>query len=224
MGCTNATITSVHVWRVVKVGDKTHNTETQALHHAKHHSQPLKYIGITKPLLRLWSDASFRRTTLDTRLGYEVQLLDAHTHKWESCDTKTLTQTNLIGWKSSLFKRKVASTTSAELCALMAAVKQTFLYKSVVEKLWNCECAVEFIIDCDPLYQQLRSKKSKAEPSFQGELDYVVQEIDRLNATIYWTDTHTMQADRLTKLKLSYTHTHIDHLKHAHIEHTLNTH
>eukprot|EP00919_Chromeraceae_sp_WS-2016_P015975 GHVR01037970.1.p1 GENE.GHVR01037970.1~~GHVR01037970.1.p1 ORF type:complete len:423 (+),score=64.78 GHVR01037970.1:769-2037(+) len=184
----------------------------QALYYAKHHSQPLTFMSITKPLLRVWSDASFRRSTLDTRLGYEAQLLDAITHKWNTHDTTKFTQTNLIGWKSSLFKRKVASTTTAELCALMAAVKQSFLYKSVVEKIWNCECEVEFIVDCDPLYQQLQSKRSKAEPSFQGELDYVVQEIARLKARVYWTDTHTMQADRLTKLQLFYTHTHIEHV------------
>eukprot|EP00919_Chromeraceae_sp_WS-2016_P069418 GHVR01164594.1.p1 GENE.GHVR01164594.1~~GHVR01164594.1.p1 ORF type:complete len:112 (+),score=12.93 GHVR01164594.1:227-562(+) len=110
----------------------------------------------------------------------------------------------------------------------MAAVKQSFLYKSLVEITWNCECEVEFIVDCDPLFQQLQTKRSKAEPSFQGELEYIVQEIARLKAKVYWTNTQkyaSRQANK-TEVVVQRTHAHIIHMSRTHItlEHMYITH
>eukprot|EP00919_Chromeraceae_sp_WS-2016_P032637 GHVR01077031.1.p1 GENE.GHVR01077031.1~~GHVR01077031.1.p1 ORF type:complete len:741 (+),score=128.02 GHVR01077031.1:275-2497(+) len=173
----------------------------RALLYIKEHSVPLVYTSIQQPKLRVWSDASYKLSTYEGRAGYEFQVVEMEDLIPNESPVK-VQQYNLVCWKSILIKRKLASTTSAELYALQEAVKRSYALKRLVEKLWKSDCPIEFLIDSNPLKQQLISGIAKSEPRSQGMLDYVREQIKDLKAIVVWVPTHVMLADRQTKLKL----------------------
>eukprot|EP00919_Chromeraceae_sp_WS-2016_P015747 GHVR01037316.1.p1 GENE.GHVR01037316.1~~GHVR01037316.1.p1 ORF type:complete len:124 (+),score=4.48 GHVR01037316.1:209-580(+) len=70
--------------------------------------------------IRVWTDASYDLALHTGRTGYLIQLVDS--------DTNQESTINSIAWKSKAIKRKVSSTTAAELFALLQA-KQCVYYK-----------------------------------------------------------------------------------------------
>ena len=83
------------------------------------------------------------------------------------------------------------------------AVKKTYAYTDLVQKLWGVKPKVELKIDSRPLLQQLASLRAKAEPRYQGELEYLVEMINDLQAEYEWVPTTEMKADRQTKFKVN---------------------
>eukprot|EP00919_Chromeraceae_sp_WS-2016_P015748 GHVR01037317.1.p1 GENE.GHVR01037317.1~~GHVR01037317.1.p1 ORF type:complete len:117 (+),score=2.15 GHVR01037317.1:186-536(+) len=79
-----------------------------------------KGILLSTKEIRVWTDASYDLALHTGRTGYLIQLVDS--------DTNQESTINSIAWKSKAIKRKVSSTTAAELFALLQA-KQCVYYK-----------------------------------------------------------------------------------------------
>jgi transposase InsO family protein len=164
----------------------------KALEFAKSTSRPLLLQAVHGvPKVRVWSDASYNKLIHEGRRGFEVQLVDA--------DDSNHGDENVVGWKSKKIAQKLGSTTSAEMIALKEAVKRAFAFVQIVEVLWGEKPEVEFKIDSQPLLQQLVARQARAEPRFQGELEYIIEMIKELNANVTWVATTDMKADRQTK-------------------------
>jgi hypothetical protein len=164
----------------------------KALEFAKETSRPLVLQAVHGvPKLLVWSDASYSKLACEGRRGYEVQLVSAGENF--SGDA------NVVGWKSKKIDQKLGSTTSAEMIALKEAVKRAFAFVHIVENLWGTKPEVEFKIDSQPLLQQLVARQARAEPRFQGKLEYIIEMIKELEANVTWVGTKEMKADRQTK-------------------------
>ena len=100
-------------------------------------------------------------------------------------------------------KRKLASTTSAELCALLEGVKALPTYIALCEKLWKINPKVILVTDNQPLLGWLRTGWVDTDPHMQGMLDLVRDRIDTMKATVLWVKTTEQRADKHTKFKYS---------------------
>eukprot|EP00919_Chromeraceae_sp_WS-2016_P022015 GHVR01052341.1.p1 GENE.GHVR01052341.1~~GHVR01052341.1.p1 ORF type:complete len:206 (+),score=21.98 GHVR01052341.1:561-1178(+) len=147
----------------------------------------------TKPTLRIWSDGAYSEIHKQARSGGVFQLIDAN--------TDISSRINIFSWFSKQEKRKVASSTGAELIALSRALKAGHKLGKLIVCLFG-EIKIEVKIDSEPLYHQLSSGKSTAEPRLQGLLEYDKQEIAELGATVEVVRTDLELADSLTKIKL----------------------
>lgn len=167
----------------------------KAIKYCQLHSTPLRLKGVKVPALRVFSDAAYNFTSYSGRCGYEVQLMDESELAMENyaCDD------NLVAWKSSTQGQKFASTTSVEMRALRDAVKVAPMYTELIRKLWNYQPKIQFLIDNEPLRQQLVSRRYRAEPRRQGELDYILQELSACPSSVKLVGTKQMRADRMTK-------------------------
>eukprot|EP00919_Chromeraceae_sp_WS-2016_P022012 GHVR01052338.1.p1 GENE.GHVR01052338.1~~GHVR01052338.1.p1 ORF type:complete len:580 (+),score=79.51 GHVR01052338.1:189-1928(+) len=145
------------------------------------------------PILRIWSDGAYSELHKQARSGGVFQLIDA--------DTDIKSRINIFSWFSKQEKRKVASSTGAELIALSRALKAGHKLGKLIVCLFG-EIKIEVKIDSEPLYHQLSSGKSTAEPRLQGLLEYDKQEIAELGATVEVVRTDLELADSLTKIKL----------------------
>eukprot|EP00919_Chromeraceae_sp_WS-2016_P015079 GHVR01035455.1.p2 GENE.GHVR01035455.1~~GHVR01035455.1.p2 ORF type:complete len:659 (-),score=76.57 GHVR01035455.1:2159-4135(-) len=144
-------------------------------------------------VLRIWTDASYNIRSHTGKSGYLVQLL--------SPDTPTHTQSNILGWQSKSIKRKLSSTTSAELVALRDGLKTAVTLLNLLKQL-TLEVKVVFCVDSAPLLSQLQSGKSPGEFGLQGMLDYVREQMNLMNAEAVKVDSTNMKADMLTKSML----------------------
>uniref|UniRef100_A0A0G4IAG5 Reverse transcriptase Ty1/copia-type domain-containing protein n=1 Tax=Chromera velia CCMP2878 TaxID=1169474 RepID=A0A0G4IAG5_9ALVE len=124
----------------------------------------LQFSGVDDPKLALFVDAAYSLSCCEGRGGFEVYLVD----KKESIANMRFS--NLVAWKSKRIKRKLISSTSAELCALVDGVKQSFQWKRLAEALWMKPLEVEVYTDSAPLMEQLESGQSRREPHMDGLL------------------------------------------------------
>uniref|UniRef100_A0A0G4GMD3 Reverse transcriptase Ty1/copia-type domain-containing protein n=1 Tax=Chromera velia CCMP2878 TaxID=1169474 RepID=A0A0G4GMD3_9ALVE len=167
-----------------------------ALIRAREKNDSLRFEGMIDPKLVLFVDAAYSLSRCEGRGGFEAYLVD----KKEKIEG--MRRTNLVAWKSKRIKRKLISLTSAELCALVDGVKQSFQWKRLAEALWMKPLEVEIYIDSAPLMKQLESGYSKREPRMDGLLKYMQQELRALKARVLWVSTDRQRADRHTKYKL----------------------
>ncbi len=166
----------------------------------KEHTKPLVFESFIKSaskrqdvLIRIYSDASYDLAAHVGKTGWLVQLLPANA----SIDDDR----NVFAWSCNTERRKLASTTSAELIALYRAIKQCFSMVRLAMQLFvKCKVSIQFVIDSMPLYNQLCCGQTDKEPRLQGVLDYCIQSLLELHASVSWVDTHHMKADMLTKL------------------------
>eukprot|EP00918_Siedleckia_nematoides_P024437 GHVU01052869.1.p1 GENE.GHVU01052869.1~~GHVU01052869.1.p1 ORF type:complete len:479 (+),score=46.15 GHVU01052869.1:371-1807(+) len=143
--------------------------------------------------LTCFSDASFKLNDLTSRIGYKIFL-----HGSESVhDVKE--NDNLITWRTKEIKELIDSSTSAELLALKNVVKSVWELVPVIASLWGERVAVEFNIDNKPLQWQLVTGETKAEPKMKKHLNYVLQELKSLNASVRWVPRDEQVADCMTK-------------------------
>uniref|UniRef100_A0A0G4FP54 Uncharacterized protein n=1 Tax=Chromera velia CCMP2878 TaxID=1169474 RepID=A0A0G4FP54_9ALVE len=146
-----------------------------ALIRAHEKNDSLRFEGVIDPKLALFVDAAYSLSRCEGRGGFEAYLVD----KKEKIEG--MRRTNLAAWKSKRIKRKLISSISAELCALVDGVKQSFQWKRLAEALWMKPLKVEIYTDSAPLMEQLESGYSKREPRIDGLLKYVQQELRALN-------------------------------------------
>uniref|UniRef100_A0A0G4I233 Uncharacterized protein n=1 Tax=Chromera velia CCMP2878 TaxID=1169474 RepID=A0A0G4I233_9ALVE len=152
--------------------------------------------GVDDPKLALFVDAAYSLSRCEGRGGFEAYLVD----KKESIANMRFS--NLVVWKSKRIKRKLISSTSAELCALVDGVKQSFQWKRLAEALWMKPLEVEVYTDSALLMEQLESGQSRREPRMDGLLVYARQELRALKAKVLWVQTDRQRADRHTKYKI----------------------
>ena len=104
-----------------------------------------------------------------------------------------------MSWSSQRCKRKLCSTTAAELLALVAAVKKAPEYIRLVESLWGEKPEVMFLTDSQGALGWLRKRKAEKDPAMQGYVELVCERIEEMKAEILWVDTKDQRADRQTK-------------------------
>ena len=158
--------------------------------------RPLSLCGVTVPVIVWWVDASYSIYTCDGRLGWEVQILD------ESELAKGISKvpsSNIVHWKSKRCERKLASTTSAELCALKDGIKMLPAYTKMCKVLWGVNPRVVFVTDSQPMLGWLRTGWVKTDPLCQGDLDLVKGRLDEQKVEVLWVGTAEQRADRQTK-------------------------
>jgi hypothetical protein len=159
---------------------------------------PLVYKGVSgAPQLVIYSDASYDIAAYQARSGYQIQLLSD-----TGGTVMGVEDDNLLTWRSRAVKRKVASTTSAELIAFVDAVKAVPEYEQLIERLWGARPAITHYIDSEPLLAQLVSGRARAEPRLQGMLDYAREQREGLGSRVVRVGTHDMRADRFTKVRI----------------------
>eukprot|EP00918_Siedleckia_nematoides_P068711 GHVU01149705.1.p1 GENE.GHVU01149705.1~~GHVU01149705.1.p1 ORF type:complete len:267 (+),score=18.50 GHVU01149705.1:687-1487(+) len=144
------------------------------------------------PVIHAYSDASYDRVQYQCRTGHRIFL---GTEKWEHDN-----EANNIAWNTKGHKRKIASSTSAELLGLMLVVKAVWPFVDLVSKLWRCTPGVKFYIDNAPLCQQLMKGSCKEEPRLNPQLDYVLENINELAAEVVHVPRDKQKADCMTKL------------------------
>eukprot|EP01068_Selenidium_serpulae_P008296 Selendium_serpulae@DN4948_c0_g2_i2.p1 len=152
---------------------------------------PLKYCALDDEVcLRVWSDASYSLNLFEGRVGWKA-LLQARSTPIESED-------NMLSWQSKRLTEKLASSTSAELKALLRGVKNSYKFLEIIRCLWT-KVHVEFYIDSEPLRYQLVAGRSEQEPRMNGIIRYIQQELTNLQANVHLVPTEIMKADHLTK-------------------------
>uniref|UniRef100_A0A0G4HB64 Uncharacterized protein n=1 Tax=Chromera velia CCMP2878 TaxID=1169474 RepID=A0A0G4HB64_9ALVE len=117
----------------------------------------------------------------------------------EEGDLERVSEDNTVVWASKKCTRKLGSTTTAELFAMRDGVKLSFSVFNLIKKLWEVFPKVLVVSDSQPLMNQLASRQCKSEPHQQAELEYVLQELADLGATVKWVPTGQQRADRQTK-------------------------
>ena len=167
-----------------------------ACEYARKTHKHLIFKSVKDPVLLIWVDASYNIKTCSGRIGLEAQVVDV------SCLTngvENLDRDNLFFWRSRKCSRKLASTSSAELMALLEGVKIVPTYISIVEKLWCKKPRVIFLTDSQPLLGWLRKGWVDTDPHLQGTVDLVKERINDMNARVLWVQTKSQKADRQTK-------------------------
>ena len=133
--------------------------------------------SVRRPKIVWWVDGSFNLNKGEGRIGYEVQVLDAEDVKSVQGVYKKLSRNNLVSWSSQRCKRKLCSTTAAELLALVAAVKKAPEYIRLVESLWGEKPEVMFLTDSQGALGWLRKKKAEKDPAMQGYVELVCERV-----------------------------------------------
>uniref|UniRef100_A0A0G4HQU1 Reverse transcriptase domain-containing protein n=1 Tax=Chromera velia CCMP2878 TaxID=1169474 RepID=A0A0G4HQU1_9ALVE len=159
----------------------------------KEKGETLRMNAVVDPKIALFVDAAYSLVRCEERSGFECYLVD------EKETVEVMRRTNLVAWKSKRIKRKLISSTSAELCALVDGMKQAFQWNELVSALWGKSPSVEIYTDSAPLLAQLESGSSKREPRMDGLLKYVWQELRALRAKVSWVSTKDQRADKHTK-------------------------
>jgi hypothetical protein len=168
----------------------------RACEYAKLTHTPLVLEAVKKPALVFWVDASYNVNTCDGRLGWEVQVVEADSI---GDDVTSITVNNVLAWRSKRCDRKLASTTSAELMALVEGVKLAPAYVTLVERLWGSTPRVVFVTDNQPLLAWLQTGWVQTDPAVQGVCDLARQQIHEMRAEVLWVPTSKQRADKHTK-------------------------
>uniref|UniRef100_A0A0G4I4I4 Reverse transcriptase Ty1/copia-type domain-containing protein n=1 Tax=Chromera velia CCMP2878 TaxID=1169474 RepID=A0A0G4I4I4_9ALVE len=118
-----------------------------ALIRAREKNDSLHFEGVIDPKFSLFVDALYSLSRYEGRGGFEAYLVD----KKEKIEG--MRRTNLVAWKGKRIKKKLISSTSAKLCALVDGVKQSFQWKRLTEALWIKPLEVEIYTDSAPLME-----------------------------------------------------------------------
>jgi len=171
----------------------------RASEYAKATHRPLELKGVKRPVIVWWVDASYNIYTCDGRLGWEVQVVDEHDL---GQGLANIPRHNTVQWKTKRTDRKCASTTSAELLAMMEAIKQLPGYVRMCKALWGLQPRVVMVTDSQPLLGWLRTGRAAPDPHFQGSLDLILERVREYKVEVLWVETKLQRADRHTKFVL----------------------
>ena len=169
----------------------------RACEYAKSICVPLKFEKVSDPCVIFWVDANFNVNKCEGRLGFELQVINKDEFDYRKISITK--ESNVIAWRSHKCNRKLASSSGAELCALVEVVKLAPLYVSLVSKIWKQDPRVIILTDSQPVLDWLRNRYVKADPALQGMLDLARERIDDLKAEVFYIDTKNNRADKHTK-------------------------
>eukprot|EP00918_Siedleckia_nematoides_P025669 GHVU01055406.1.p1 GENE.GHVU01055406.1~~GHVU01055406.1.p1 ORF type:complete len:173 (+),score=18.11 GHVU01055406.1:556-1074(+) len=165
----------------------------RVLNAMKENPSPLVLRAINgDPCLHCYCDASYKLTEMSSRKGYSIYLRG-------SLDQIDRSDDNEIAWATKQERRKLDSSTSAELLGMKLVVKAVWEFLPVIKSFWGKKAEVRMLIDSRPLYDQLRIGRCKAEPSLNIQLEYVLQELKKLKAGVQWIPRDKQKADVMTK-------------------------
>jgi hypothetical protein len=186
-----------------KPSDKTVLAAKRVCEYAKDNHTPLVFDNSVKaPALVMWVDAAFCLQQCEGRLGWELQIVDKSQLTRGSLDHTVIQlpkDTNVLAWRSRRIKRKLASSTAAELVALREGVKEVPRFRRVIKALWGVEPLVVYATDNQPLVKWLNSKWIDSDPEWQGTLNFVIERIQEEGARVIWVPTAEQRADKHTK-------------------------
>ena len=171
----------------------------RACEYAKKTHKRLVFEGIRKPTIVWWVDASFNLRMCEGRTGCEVQLVETHILRSVGKNLDEIPRSNIVSWRSRRCKSKLASTTGAELLALVDAVKAVPAYTSLVEALWGMKPDVMFITDSQGALGWLRTGRATTDPHMQGYVDLVRERVEHMGAEVVWIEGSKQRADKHTK-------------------------
>ena len=143
-----------------------------------------------------WVDASFNIKTCEGRIGWEMQVVEASSI---GSDISSIPCHNVVSWRSKRVTRKLASTTSAELMALVEGTRVVPAYVRLAECLWRVRPKVVFVTDSQPLLGWLRTGWVDSDPAVQGVLDLARSRLHDVNGQVLWVPTAKQRADKHTK-------------------------
>ncbi len=170
----------------------------RACEYAKATHRPLCLFRVVRPAFVLWADASYDVTTCDGRLGWELQLVS-------ECDVDggkgiaRLRVGNVVAWRSKRCTRKLASTTSAELVALLEGIKAMPRFLRFTRALWGVVPRLLVGTDSESLLGWLRTRRAKTDSAMQGVLELVIERLECAGALVLWVPSEQQRADRHTK-------------------------
>eukprot|EP00918_Siedleckia_nematoides_P015954 GHVU01034451.1.p1 GENE.GHVU01034451.1~~GHVU01034451.1.p1 ORF type:complete len:984 (+),score=104.50 GHVU01034451.1:229-3180(+) len=144
------------------------------------------------PTLHGFCDASYDREKMQCRTGFKLYLDGPELGPNENC--------NMVAWETKRPKAKIASSTSAELLALLLLVKGIWRYFCFVEKLWGEKPSVYVYVDNKPLVQQLRKGYCQEEPRLNAQLSYVAENLKALDGKVTLIPREKQRADAMTKM------------------------
>lgn len=146
------------------------------------------------PMLLVHCDASFDVRRMEGRLGWQIQILGEDAPLVGLADALR----NVIAWRAGRIRRKVASTTSAEMFALLDVLKVLPRYVGLVSALWG-RVAVHVCTDSAPLFAQMVSGFARSDPALQGTLEFLREALRDMRGKLHQVPTRLQRADGLTK-------------------------
>ncbi|MGA1353992.1 MAG: reverse transcriptase domain-containing protein [Candidatus Limnocylindrus sp.] len=162
----------------------------RVLYHCKTVASKMVYVRVATPELRIWCDASYDLREKGGRSGWVVQLADA---KWPLEERR-----NALTWGTKKEKRKLESTTAAELVASVRAVKAMGALLGPIDVFFG-SVPVRMLLDNAAHVHQMKTGVCASDCSMQGNLNWIRQECERLRVRVERVDTKLQWADCLTK-------------------------
>ncbi len=148
-----------------------------------------------RPRLALFTDGGFEPSTGKGRLGFVIRLISEAWKPGEDTDGA-----NLLMFSSKPHKQVHVSSSGPELIALQWGVKNLWRLQYLCHSLWGDDLQQPLVvIDCKPVYDQIRRKETVSEPKLGPALLYTIQELEMLNAILGWSPRKYQEADVLTK-------------------------
>ena len=171
----------------------------RACEYAKQTHEDLIFTPIKKPAIVLWGDANYDLKECEGRIGWEVQVIESEHHLSAPQSYPT---DKVIAWRSHRYERKLASSTEAELAAMLEIAKIAPMYSAFVKRLWGTVPPIMYITDSRPLLDWIDTGVPKSDHGCQGRLDLLRQRIQQQKALPRWVPTAAQRADKHTKLKI----------------------
>ena len=154
-----------------------------------------KFLG--RPRLALFTDGGFESSTGRGRLGFVIRLISEH---WTPESTTRSDGSNVLMFSTKAHKQLHVSSSGPELIALQWGVKNLWRLQYLCRSLWGEDLQDPMVvIDCKPVYDQLRRQETISEPKLGPALLYTIQELDLINAITKWSPRKNQEADVLTK-------------------------
>lgn len=132
--------------------------------YAKETHKPLVHEPVVDPALVWWVDASYDIKSSEGRIGWEVQLVEKGSI---SSDAARISIKHVLAWRSKGCECKLASTSSAELCAMLEGVKLAPAYIRLVSCLWRKSRRLVCVTDSQALLTWLRTGWVNTDPALQ---------------------------------------------------------
>uniref|UniRef100_A0A0G4IF23 Uncharacterized protein n=1 Tax=Chromera velia CCMP2878 TaxID=1169474 RepID=A0A0G4IF23_9ALVE len=137
-------------------------------------------------------DSSYEKDRYEGRHAWIGLLIDL---RWKPEDKLF----NLFTWSSMRSTVKLNSLRALELVGWQECLKRVPRLISFARTLQK-DMPVEFLIDCDPLYNQIRSGVAERDTGMQHILDWCIQRCRQVQAKVVWILRAIQAANGLTKL------------------------
>jgi hypothetical protein len=178
---------------------ETYKLARQLCEYAKRTHEDLKFKGtVKKPVLLCWCDGAYHIETGDSRMGFEIQLLDESDLDEGYTNSPTY---NVIAWKSKRPERTVSSSSEVELLALELVCKAAPFYSRVVERMWGVAPKEFYFTDNQAVMEWTQMRYIKSVARLQGVLNNVIDDFKEKQglAQLIWVPTKHQRADKYTK-------------------------